>query len=83
MMSLTISPSEIKRVHGIIAPYIRRTPTIEVVANDFGIAGDRLSIKLELLQLYECVVERKQPLTNASAFLTDLKVLIQIAQAFG
>src|SRR5437763_5460632 len=50
MMSLTISPSEIKRVHGIIAPYIRRTPTIEVVANDFGIAGDRLSIKLELLQ---------------------------------
>lgn len=33
-----------------IAPYIRRTPVIELDGGDFGLAGNRLSLKLELLQ---------------------------------
>ena len=81
-----------ERVHiRFPSPYLRNEPTpVEIERMD----GDELHVtrfiasyeeafKLELLHLYECVVERKQPLTNASAFLTDLKVLIQIAQAFG
>jgi predicted dehydrogenase len=73
------------------SPYLRNEPTpIEIERMD----GDELHVtsvivsyeeafKLELLHLHECLVERKQPLTSAPAFRTDLEVLIQIAQAFG
>jgi threonine dehydratase len=40
----------IARAAGLIAPYIRRTPVIEVEGADFGFPGNRLSLKLELLQ---------------------------------
>jgi len=40
----------IARTAGIIAPYIRRTPVIEVDGADFGLPGVRLSFKLEFLQ---------------------------------
>ena len=33
-----------------IRPYVRRTPTIDVVATDFGFPVERLNLKLELLQ---------------------------------
>ncbi len=40
----------IARAAALIAPYIRRTPVIEVDGADFGFAGHRLAFKLELLQ---------------------------------
>ncbi len=40
----------IARAAGLIAPYIRRTPVIEVEGADFGFPGNRVSLKLELLQ---------------------------------
>ncbi|MDQ3810922.1 MAG: hypothetical protein M3336_11580 [Chloroflexota bacterium] len=72
------------------SPYLRNEPTaIEIERMD----GDELQVtrviasyeeafKLELLHLHECVVERKEPITNAAGFRTDLRVLTQIAQAF-
>ena len=35
---------------GLIRPYIRRTPVIEVAPGDFGLPGQNLSLKLEFLQ---------------------------------
>ncbi|HTX38194.1 MAG TPA: threonine/serine dehydratase [Bryobacteraceae bacterium] len=40
----------IARAAALIAPYIRRTPVIEVDGADFGLPGHRLAFKLELLQ---------------------------------
>jgi threonine dehydratase len=40
----------ILRTAGLIAPYIRRTPVIEVEGADFGFPGHQLVFKLELLQ---------------------------------
>ncbi|MGO9261840.1 MAG: threonine/serine dehydratase [Bryobacteraceae bacterium] len=40
----------IARAADVIAPYIRRTPVIAVEGADFGFPGNRLSLKLELLQ---------------------------------
>ena len=34
----------------VIRPYIRRTPVIEVAAEDFGLSGPPLTLKLEFLQ---------------------------------
>jgi threonine dehydratase len=42
--------TDIARAAGLIAPYIRRTPLIEVEGADFGLPGQRLVFKLELLQ---------------------------------
>ncbi|HEV2700516.1 MAG TPA: threonine/serine dehydratase, partial [Steroidobacteraceae bacterium] len=40
----------IARTYGIIRPFIRRTPVIEIDGGDFGLGGCRVSLKLELLQ---------------------------------
>jgi threonine dehydratase len=45
-----VERSAIEATHRKIARHIRRTPTIEVDAADFGLAPGRLSFKLELLQ---------------------------------
>ena len=41
---------DIVQTERLIRPHIRRTPVIEVDAEDFGLAAARLSFKLELLQ---------------------------------
>ena len=41
---------DIVETERLIRPHIRRTPVIEVDAEDFGLAAARLSFKLELLQ---------------------------------
>jgi len=46
----TISREQIGRTNKLIAPYIRRTPVVEVDAADFGLAGRPLRLKLELFQ---------------------------------
>jgi threonine dehydratase len=46
----TVERSAIEATHRRIARYIRRTPTLEVNAADFGLEPARLSFKLELLQ---------------------------------
>jgi threonine dehydratase len=40
----------IERAHAVIAPYIRRTPVIDVDAGDLGVPGSRVTFKLELMQ---------------------------------
>jgi threonine dehydratase len=45
-----LTRERIEAAHETIRPHIRRTPVIEVAAGDFGIAGERLQLKLELLQ---------------------------------
>ncbi|HEX3913967.1 MAG TPA: threonine/serine dehydratase [Steroidobacteraceae bacterium] len=45
-----ISTDEIRAAHGVIEPYIRRTPIVRVDAADFGVAAAPLALKLELLQ---------------------------------
>jgi threonine dehydratase len=49
-MIAVIDSGAIERVHRIIAPYIRRTPVLEADAVDFGLAGQPIAFKLELLQ---------------------------------
>jgi threonine dehydratase len=48
--TLPIAAADIARVHALIAPYIRRTPTIEVDGADLGVNRHRVTFKLELLQ---------------------------------
>lgn len=45
-----IDRGSIPRTEGLIRPYIRRTPVIEVDAADFGLDATRLTFKVELLQ---------------------------------
>jgi threonine dehydratase len=45
-----IDRAQIERVHAVIAPYVRRTPVVEIDGADAGAAIARLTIKLELLQ---------------------------------
>ncbi len=45
-----IDRDAIKRAYATIAPYIRRTPTVDVDGADIGVPGARVTIKLELLQ---------------------------------
>jgi threonine dehydratase len=45
-----VSQPHIERARTVIAPYVRRTPWIEVDATDVGLAGGRVAFKLELLQ---------------------------------
>src|SRR5260221_11579126 len=49
MSKSLISAAEIRSTYRIIAPYIRRTPVVEVDGSDFG-ANAPLVLKLELLQ---------------------------------
>jgi threonine dehydratase len=49
-MDARIDRRDIQRVHAIIAPYIRRTPTMDVDGVDIGVPGHRVTIKLELMQ---------------------------------
>jgi threonine dehydratase len=45
-----ITPDRINHVAGIIRPHIRHTPVLQVMMEDFGLAGDLLELKLECLQ---------------------------------
>lgn len=45
-----IDRGSIAQTEGLIRPYVRRTPVVEVDAADFGLATTRLTFKLELLQ---------------------------------
>jgi threonine dehydratase len=49
-MTSAIDRAAIERVHGVIAPYIRRTPVVDIDGGDVGLAGHPITIKLELLQ---------------------------------
>ena len=49
-MTDTIDKPDIERVHALIHPYIRRTPVVDVIGADFGLALPRVMLKLELLQ---------------------------------
>jgi len=45
-----VNKTTIAAIYPVIAPHIRRTPVIEVDAADFGLAGQRITLKLELTQ---------------------------------
>ena len=47
---MTITQEAIARTYQLIRPYVRRTPTVEVSAADFGLDDVPLVCKLELLQ---------------------------------
>jgi threonine dehydratase len=49
-MSSGIDRTAIERVHRIIAPYIRRTPVVDIDAADVGLIGEPITFKLELMQ---------------------------------
>ena len=49
-MSLAVSRADIARVYPVIAPHIRRTPTIAISGGDFGLPPFPLTLKLEQLQ---------------------------------
>ena len=49
-MSAAISRTDIECVHTLIAPYIRRTPVVDVDGADLGLPGYRITLKLELTQ---------------------------------
>ena len=50
MTETAITRAEIATTEALIRPFIRRTPTIEFAAADFGLSGFRLTCKLEFLQ---------------------------------
>lgn len=45
-----LSRQQIREVAELIAPHIRRTPTVEIDASELGLPPARLTLKLELLQ---------------------------------
>ncbi len=45
-----VTRERITATERLIAPHIRRTPVIEIDGGDFGLAANRLTFKLELLQ---------------------------------
>ncbi len=47
---MIVEPAAIRVAEGLIRPYIRRTPVLEVAPADFGVAAGRLILKLEMLQ---------------------------------
>jgi threonine dehydratase len=49
-MTPPITRDEIARVYDVIAPYIRRTPILDVDGADLGLPYGRVTLKLELLQ---------------------------------
>ena len=48
--TISIEPADIERAYTVIAPYIRRTPIVEVASADLGVPGQPVVVKLELLQ---------------------------------
>ena len=50
MEQAAVGREGIARAYGIIRPYIRRTPVVEVEGGDFGLDTGSLALKLELLQ---------------------------------
>jgi threonine dehydratase len=50
MPNAEINAQNITRMYGLIQPYVRRTPVIEVDGRDFGLPPVRLFFKLESLQ---------------------------------
>jgi threonine dehydratase len=49
-MSLVVDRANIEATERLIRPYVRRTPVLEVQAQDFGLEGRPLVFKLEFLQ---------------------------------
>jgi threonine dehydratase len=49
-MASMVSPEQIRITYSLIAPYVRRTPVVEVDSADFGVDAGTLSLKLEFLQ---------------------------------
>jgi threonine dehydratase len=47
---VTIDRTRIESTHAVIAPYLRRTPVLEVSGADFGLPPFPLTLKLELFQ---------------------------------
>ncbi|MDP9010939.1 MAG: threonine/serine dehydratase [Pseudomonadota bacterium] len=47
---MSVDRAGVLRVQGIIQPYVRRTPVIEVHGSEFGLGDFRLTLKLELFQ---------------------------------
>lgn len=50
MHTMHIARQDIEQAARTIAPYIRRTPLLDVSAEDFGLSGFELRLKLEYLQ---------------------------------
>ena len=50
VMTASIARADIERVHAVIAPYIRRTPVVDVDGGDIGVRGHCVTLKLELTQ---------------------------------
>jgi threonine dehydratase len=50
MTGTAIDRPAIERIYGVIAPYIRQTPVVDVDAADFAVRHSRVLVKLELLQ---------------------------------
>src|SRR6266508_3673998 len=49
-MAATIDRTDIERVYSVIQLYIRKTPVVEILGADLGLAPPRVILKLELLQ---------------------------------
>jgi predicted dehydrogenase len=72
------------------SPYLRNEPTLVELETMAGeelhrssvVASYEEAFKLELIHFHECVVERRQPLTDVPGFRADLELLIEIARAF-
>ena len=45
-----VTREAIASTYARIAPYVRRTPVVEIAAQDFGLTGAPLTLKLELTQ---------------------------------
>lgn len=48
---MTVDEAEIRKVHDVIRPYVRRTPVVELEAGDLGISGLTAPLVLKLEQL--------------------------------
>jgi threonine dehydratase len=49
-MPIAVTRSDIERVYPVIAPHVRRTPTVAISGADFGLPPFPLTLKLEQLQ---------------------------------
>ncbi|MBR0937558.1 threonine/serine dehydratase [Bradyrhizobium jicamae] len=45
-----ITPQEIAQCETLVRPHVRRTPVVALAGDEFGLAGNPLTLKLELLQ---------------------------------
>src|SRR3569832_1274076 len=51
MIDITLpTPDDVRAAAALISPHLRRTPVIEIAAEDFGLKGLPLTFKLEFLQ---------------------------------